>query len=59
VEATEDGFHSIAIANQAGCTVGSVYVAGALQHKSGPQTVSVHVDSSWKTDTLFIDVVCQ
>jgi hypothetical protein len=59
VEAVEDGFHTITIENQAGCTVGSVYVAGVLQRKSGPQAVKVLADSKWSTDTVFIDVFCQ
>jgi hypothetical protein len=59
VEGVEDGVHTITIDNQAGCTVGSVYVAGVLQHKSGPQSVSVRADSTWNGDTVFIDVICQ
>jgi hypothetical protein len=59
VEAVEDGTHSITVANQAGCTVGAVYVAGVLQSKSGPQTISIKVDSNFVGDTLFLDVVCQ
>ncbi len=59
VEAVEDGTHKITIANQAGCTVGAVYVAGLLQSKKGPQTVSVLADNNWVSDTVFIDVYCQ
>ena len=59
VEAVEYGTHKITIANQLGCAVDAVYVAGVRQNKSGPQTVSVLVDGNWATDTVFIDVVCQ
>jgi len=59
VESVEDGVHQITIDNQAGCTVGAVYVDGVLQKKSGPQTVSVNANANWKSDTVFIDVHCQ
>jgi Uncharacterized protein conserved in bacteria len=59
VEAVEDGDHKITIENQAGCTVGSVYVAGVLQRRSGPQTVTVNANNNWPGDTVFIDVYCQ
>ena len=59
VEGVEFGTHYITIADQLGCAVGSVYVGGVLQNKSGPQTVSVRVDGNWATDTVFIDVHCQ
>ena len=62
VEAPEIGTHYISIANQAGCTVGDVYVAGTKQRKQGPQTVNVKVTKAMKnkgTFTVFVDVVCQ
>jgi hypothetical protein len=59
VEAVENGTHQITIANQAGCFVGSIYVAAVLQPKTGPQTISVIVDQNFVGDTLFIDVACQ
>jgi len=59
VEAVEDGTHSITIANQPGCTVGSVYVDGSRSPKDGPQTVSVKVGQNMKGDTIFVDVYCQ
>jgi hypothetical protein len=59
VEAVEEGTHLITVANQAGCIVGSIYVDGVRQPKSGPQTVAVRVDSTWTSDTVFIDVACQ
>jgi len=59
VEAVENGTHSIAVANQAGCIVGAIYVGGVLQPKSGPQTISIKVDENFVGDTLFLDVVCQ
>jgi hypothetical protein len=59
VESVEDGNHQITIENQAGCTVGSVYVDGFLQRRSGPQTVTVNANANWKSDTVFIDVYCQ
>ena len=58
VEGVEKGTHSITIEHQLGCAVGQVYVDGA-QKKTGPQTVSVVVNDSWKSDTVFIDVYCQ
>jgi hypothetical protein len=59
VENVEKGTHSITIADQAGCTVGDVYVDGVLQPKSGPQTVKVSVPSAFSGDTVFIDVACR
>jgi hypothetical protein len=62
VEAPEIGTHYISIANQPGCTVGDVYVAGTKQRKNGPQTVGVKVTKAMKnkgTFTVFVDVVCQ
>jgi hypothetical protein len=62
VEAPEIGTHYISIANQPGCTVGDVYVAGTKQRKKGPQTVGVKVTKGMKnkgTFTVFVDVVCQ
>jgi hypothetical protein len=62
VEAPEIGIHYISIANQSGCLVGDVYVAGVKQKKKGPQTVPVRVTKAMKnkgTFTIFVDVVCQ
>jgi hypothetical protein len=59
VEAVENGKHSIAVANQAGCMVGQIRVAGVLQAKTGPQTIAVMVDENFVGDTVFIDVNCQ
>jgi hypothetical protein len=59
VESVEDGFHTITIDNQAGCTVGAVYADGVLQKNSGPQSITVNANGNWKTDTFFIDVYCQ
>jgi hypothetical protein len=59
VEDVEDGTHQISIQNQLGCAVGSVYVSGVLQKRTGPQTVSVVADGNWPSDTVFIDVICQ
>jgi hypothetical protein len=58
VENVEIGTHSITIENQAGCTVGAVALAGKKLAKSGPQTVSVNVKTSFTGDTIFIDVAC-
>jgi hypothetical protein len=58
VEAVENGVHKIAIADQPGCSVGSVYVQGVSTGRSGPQIVSVLVDGNWTTDTVFVDVAC-
>jgi hypothetical protein len=59
VEAVENGTHSITVANQAGCVVGTIFVGGVAQSKTGPQTITVKIDSTFVGDTLFIDVSCQ
>ena len=59
VESVENGTHTISIGNQAGCTVGSISVAGTVLPQSGPQSVSVWVDPNWLGDTIFVDVSCQ
>jgi hypothetical protein len=59
VESVENGTHTITIGNQAGCTVGSISVAGTRLPNSGPQSVSVWVDPNWAGDTIFVDVSCQ
>ena len=58
VESVEAGTHKITVADQAGCTVGDVWVDGVLQSQSGPQTVSVSISKSKKELTVFIDVAC-
>ena len=57
VEAVEAGFHQIQIANQPGCKVGVVNVAGVKQG-TGPMTVTIHVTKQTPI-TTFIDVYCQ
>lgn len=57
VEAAERGTHHITIANQTGCTVGQVSVAGAVVG-SGPQTVAVSIKNTNKSLTVFVDVTC-
>jgi hypothetical protein len=62
VEAPEIGTHYVSIADQAGCSVGDVYVAGTKQRKKGPQTINVRVTKAMKnkgTFTIFVDVVCK
>lgn len=62
VEAPEVGTHYISIADQPGCSVGDVYVAGTKQRKKGPQTIGVKVTKAMKMKgsfTVFVDVVCQ
>ena len=59
VEAVENGTHQITVENQPGCTVGYIYVDGVRLPKAGPQTVSVAVDSTWTSDTVFLDVACR
>jgi hypothetical protein len=59
VEAPEDGTHQIVVANQTGCTVGTVYLNGSALSNKGPQTVSVRVLPSYKNITLRVDVQCQ
>jgi hypothetical protein len=58
VEAVEAGTHRITIANQTGCTVGDVSVAGTVLPTSGPQTVSVSIGRTKKELTVFMDVAC-
>jgi hypothetical protein len=61
IEAPELGTHYVSIPNQAGCTVGSVYVAGAKTRTNGPQTVAVRITKGMLnkgTFTVFIDVYC-
>jgi len=61
VEAPEIGTHYIKIADQPGCKVGDVFVAGAKTNKKGPQTVPVKISQGMKskgTFTVFVDVRC-
>lgn len=61
VESPEIGTHYISIANQPGCTVGSVSVNGAKSKKTGPQTVAIHITKAMKskgTFTMRVDVTC-
>jgi hypothetical protein len=58
VEAVEAGTHRITIANQAGCTVGDVFVDGARLAQGGPQTVPVGISKSKRELTVFIEVAC-
>jgi hypothetical protein len=61
VEAPEIGTHFISVANQLGCTVGSVYVNGVLQKKQGAQTLAVRITQAMKNKSPFtyrIDVNC-
>jgi hypothetical protein len=57
VENVEQGVHTIAIGNQAGCTVQSVSMSGK-KVASGPTSVAVRVSGTSKTFTTFIDVSC-
>lgn len=59
VEAPENGTHQIVVANQAGCTVGTVLLNGSSLPRNGPQTVSVRVLPGYKNITLRVDVYCQ
>ncbi len=64
VEAVEDGFHQIEIANQAGCVVGDIYwgdfdnprIGGYLG--SGPQTVGTTIKNANKATSIFYKVFC-
>ena len=61
IEAPELGTHYVSIANQAGCTVGTVYVDGVKTRTKGPQTVAVRITKGMLnkgTFTVFIDVSC-
>jgi hypothetical protein len=57
VEAVEVGRHYITVANQAGCAVGTVYVANRLVG-SGPRSVPIDIKRQMKGDTIFVDVYC-
>jgi hypothetical protein len=57
VENVEQGVHTIAIGNQAGCTVQSVSMGGKTV-ANGPTSVAVRVSGTSKTFTTFIDVSC-
>jgi len=59
VEDVEDGTHYFTIENQAGCIVGDIFVNGAKQPKTGPQTFSINVRSSFTQGTIFYDVYCK
>jgi len=58
VEAPENGTHYILVADQPGCTVGSVYLNGNLLPTNGGQAVAVKVLPSYKNITLRVDVSC-
>ena len=58
VEAPENGTHQIVIANQPGCTVDEVYLAGQKLPNLGPQTVIVKMSPGYKNITIFVDVNC-
>jgi hypothetical protein len=59
VENVEVGTHSISISNQAGCTVGNVYLSGVATGVVGPQIVNVNVPDDFGGNTVFIDVACK
>jgi hypothetical protein len=59
VEAPEAGIHRIVIADQPGCVVGSVHVAGEHTDEHGPQTVTINFKPVPSKDlTIFVDVEC-
>jgi hypothetical protein len=58
VEDVEVGTHTITIENQLGCQVGAISVGGNKLPKSGPQSVSINVRSSFTSGTIFVDVAC-
>jgi len=60
VEAVEEGIHEITIANQDGCTIGSVQTPGGTFVKplKGRVSVSVNVRSIASDKTYFVDVYC-
>jgi hypothetical protein len=59
VEDVENGTHTFTINNQVGCTIGAIYVNGVKQPKSGPQTISITVKSSFTSGTIFYDIYCK
>jgi len=59
VESPENGTHQIVVADQTGCTVGTVYLNGTALANTGSQAVSVKVLPSYKNITLRVDVQCQ
>jgi hypothetical protein len=58
IEAPEVGAHRIAIADQAGCNVGIVYVDSIRQPEPGPQEVTVFFPKTSKSLTIFVEVQC-
>jgi hypothetical protein len=58
VEAVEVGTHYIAVADQDGCVVGDVSVAGRYVG-TGARSVAVDIKRNMRTDTVFVDVDCQ
>jgi len=56
VENVTPGTYDIKVANQPGCTVGTVTSGGFSGF--GPQTVAVKVSSTSKAFTLRVDVDC-
>jgi hypothetical protein len=58
VEAVEAGFHHIVVANQPGCDVSFIVLPDGTV-ALGPQTVTVHIKSTSKDLTVFIDVHCK
>jgi hypothetical protein len=58
VENVETGNHRFEIFSQLGCTVREVAVDGEWMPDLGPQTVDVLVPPSFKSGTIFVDVVC-
>ena len=57
VEAVERGTHHITIADQPGCTVGQVNVAGTFAG-DGPETLAITIKSTNRPLTVFVDVGC-
>jgi len=57
VEAVENGTHQIAIANQAGCSVGLVQVDN-VDRGVGPETVSITLSANDKDASIHVLVAC-
>jgi hypothetical protein len=61
IDDIEIGTHLITVRDQPGCAIGTIYVDGKRQPKTGSQTIGVMVRSNWSGSfgTVFVDVYCQ
>jgi hypothetical protein len=61
IDNIELGSHEIMVNDQPGCAIGTIYIVGKRQPKTGPQTISIMAQtnlSDW-FGTVFVDVYCR